>query len=137
MFVLASLVAYGLTQTVFGGLVRRALHRPSRAINPLIVLAVFGLLVGLSGDARAGQGNRVLAVLRRQGGRLPVPVAADEHRDAARGRDQRHRGRRVGRARRLPQRAVDVHPARRRSAGVARARLVAARGARALRAVGP
>lgn len=56
-FVLASLVAYGLTQTVFGALIRRAIHRPSRAINPLIVLAVFGLLVVLSGDARAGQGT--------------------------------------------------------------------------------
>jgi uncharacterized protein (DUF362 family) len=56
-FVLASLVAYGLTQTVFGGLLRRVLHRPSRVFNPLIVVAVVGLLVGLAGDARAGQGT--------------------------------------------------------------------------------
>jgi len=48
-FVVASLVAYGLTQLVIGPRLRRWLRRPSRACNPLVVLAVFGLLIGLAG----------------------------------------------------------------------------------------
>jgi uncharacterized protein (DUF362 family) len=56
-FVLASLVAYGLTQAVIGSLIRRVIRRPSRAVNPIIVLAIFALLVVLSGNARAGQGS--------------------------------------------------------------------------------
>ena len=54
---LASLVAYGLTQTVFGPLSRRWLRGPMRVANPLIVLGVFGLLIAFSADARAAQGS--------------------------------------------------------------------------------
>lgn len=57
MFVVASLVAYGLAQTLIGSLVRRVIRTPSRAANPLVVLAVFALLVVCSGDARARQGG--------------------------------------------------------------------------------
>jgi uncharacterized protein (DUF362 family) len=55
-FMLASLVCYGFTQTVLGPLARRLVRSPSRVANPLIVLAVFVLLVALSADARAQQG---------------------------------------------------------------------------------
>lgn len=55
-FVLASLVAYGLTQTLIGSLIRKVIRRPSRAVNPVIVLAVLGLLLALAGDARRGDG---------------------------------------------------------------------------------
>jgi uncharacterized protein (DUF362 family) len=55
-FVLASLVCYGFTQTLLGSLARRLVRTPSRVANPLVVLAVFGLLVALSSDARAHQG---------------------------------------------------------------------------------
>ena len=55
-FVLASLVAYGLAQTALGSLVRRVIRTPSRAANPLIVLAVLALLLVLLGDARDRQG---------------------------------------------------------------------------------
>ena len=54
---LASLVAYGLAQTVIGSLVAERIRRPSRAGNPLIVLVVFGLLVAFSGDVRDRQGS--------------------------------------------------------------------------------
>jgi uncharacterized protein (DUF362 family) len=59
MFVLASLVGYGLVQTVIGPLTRRVIRRPWRAANPLIVLAVFALLVVFSGDALARQGGEL------------------------------------------------------------------------------
>jgi uncharacterized protein (DUF362 family) len=52
-FAIASLVAYGMTQTVIGSLMRRAIHRPARLVNPLLVLAVFALLA-LSGGPRSG-----------------------------------------------------------------------------------
>lgn len=44
-FAIASLAAYGLTQAVLGPLLRTRLRRPSRAFNPLIVLAVFAVLL--------------------------------------------------------------------------------------------
>jgi len=55
-FVIASLVAYGLTQTLLGSLLRRVIRTPRRAANPLIVLVVFLLLMVFSGDVRARQG---------------------------------------------------------------------------------
>jgi len=57
-FMLASLVAYGLAQTLLGSLFRRLIRRPSRAVNPFIVLAVFVLLVVFSDDVRARQGSQ-------------------------------------------------------------------------------
>lgn len=56
-FVLASLVAYGLTQVWLGPLLRRRIRLGARMANPLIVLAVFALLVTLSRGERARLGT--------------------------------------------------------------------------------
>jgi uncharacterized protein (DUF362 family) len=56
-FVLASLVAYGVTQTWLGPLLRRVVRTKSRLANPFIVLGVFAALAALSSDARAQQGG--------------------------------------------------------------------------------
>jgi uncharacterized protein (DUF362 family) len=56
-FALASLVAYGITRTILGSLMRRLVRTPARAANPLIVMAVFLLLVIFSRDERARQGG--------------------------------------------------------------------------------